>query len=287
MFDLDLLKTFVSVVDAGGFTRAGERVNRTQSTVSQQIRKLEDQAGATLLIREGRGVRLTGEGERLVGYARRILALSEEAVHVVGAATVAEQVRLGLTEDFAIAELTNLVSHFSGLRPDCRLDVRCDLSVALDAGLERGDLDIVLLKRDAGGGPAEGVWPEQLLWVGAEGRDWRRADPVPLIAFPQGCRYRNRAVHALESSGRGWRVAYESASLIGVEAAISGGLGVALIEARALKPGYRVLAPADGFPAVPPTELALRVAPGARRPVLELAELIIRFCEREGLARAA
>ncbi|WP_029075995.1 LysR family transcriptional regulator [Kaistia adipata] len=287
MFELDLLKTFVSVVDSGGFTRAGERVHRTQSTVSQQIRKLEEAAGATLLLREGRGVRLTAEGERLVGYARRILALSEEARSAVGAAASVEQVRLGLTEDFAIAELTGLVSHFSKMRPDCRLDVRCDLSVALETGLERGDLDIVLVKRDADGGPAEGAWREQLLWVGGEGRDWRRADPVPLIAFPQGCRYRNRAVHALEASGRRWRVAYESASLIGVEAAISGGLGVALIEARAQKPGYRVLAPADGFPSVPPTELALRMAPGARRPVLELAELIIRFCEREGLARAA
>jgi DNA-binding transcriptional LysR family regulator len=287
MFDLDLLKTFVSVVDAGGFTRAGERVHRTQSTVSQQVRKLEDLAGAALILREGRGVRLTAEGERLVGYARRILALSEEARSAVGAASAVEQVRLGLTEDFAIAELTGLVSQFATLRPDCRLDVRCDLSVALEAGLERGDLDIVLFKRDAGGGPAEGVWAEQLLWVGAEGRDWRRAEPVPLIAFPQGCRYRNRAVHALEASGRRWRVAYESASLIGIEAAISGGLGVALVEARALKPGYRVLSAGDGFPPVPPTELALRVAADARRPVRDLADLVIRFCEREGLARAA
>lgn len=287
MFDLDLLKTFVSVVDAGGFTRAGERVHRTQSTVSQQIRKLEAAAGAPLILREGRGVRLTAEGERLVGYARRILALSEEALHVVGTTTEAEQVRLGLTEDFAIAELTGLVSQFAKMRPDCRLDVRCDLSVALEAGLERGDLDIVLFKRDAGGGPAEGVWAEQLLWVGASGRDWRGGEPVPLIAFPQGCRYRNRAVHALEASGRRWRVAYESASLIGIEAAISGGLGVALIEARAVKPGYRIFSAEDGFPSVPPTELALRVAPDARRPVLELAELVVRFCEREGLARAA
>jgi len=286
MFDLDLLKTFVSVVDAGGFTRAGERVHRTQSTISQQIRKLEDLAGTPLLIREGRGVALTREGERLVGYARRILALSEEARSVVGASLASEHVRLGLTEDFAVAELTALVAQFARLRPECRLDVRCDLSVELERGLERGDLDIVLMKRDAGGGPAEGVWPETLVWVGARDLDWRRADPVPLIAFPQGCRYRDRAVHALESSGRRWRVAYESASLIGIEAAISGGLGVALIEARAVRPAYAVLS-GEGFPSVPPTELALRVASGARRPVRDLADLVIAYCEREGLARAA
>ncbi|WP_336800404.1 LysR substrate-binding domain-containing protein [Kaistia sp. MMO-174] len=286
MFDLDLLKTFVSVVDAGGFTRAGERVHRTQSTISQQIRKLEDLAGTPLLIREGRGVALTAEGERLVGYARRILALSQEARSVVGAAQAAEHVRLGLTEDFAVAELTSLVAQFAKLRPECRLDVRCDLSVELERGLERGDLDLVLMKRDAGGGPAEGIWPEKLVWVGAADVDWRRVDPVPLIAFPQGCRYRDRAVHALEASGRRWRVAYESASLIGIEAAIAGGLGVALIEARAVRPSYAVLV-GDGFVPVPPTELALKVAPGARRPVRDLADLVLAYCEQEGLARAA
>jgi len=144
----------------------------------------------------------------------------------------------------------------------------------------------VLMKRDAGGGPAEGVWPERLVWVGARDLDWKHADPVPLIAFPQGCRYRDRAVHALESSGRRWRVAYESASLIGIEAAIAGGLGVALVEARAVRPTYAVLS-GEGFPSVPPTELALRVASGARRSVRDLADLVIAFCEREGLARAA
>ena len=285
MFDLDLLKTFVSVVDAGGFTRAGERVHRTQSTISQQIRRLEELAGTPLLLREGRGVALTAEGERLLGYARRILALSEEARSAV-AASPGEHVRLGLTEDFAVAELTGLVAQFARLRPECRLDVRCDLSVELEQGLERGDLDIVLMKRDAGGGPAEGVWPETLVWVGAGDLDWKRADPVPLIAFPQGCRYRDRAIHALESSGRRWRIAYESASLIGIEAAITGGLGVALIEARAIRPAYSILT-GEGFVAVPPTELALRIASGARRPVRDLADLVIGFCNQEGLSRAA
>ncbi|MCX5516119.1 LysR family transcriptional regulator [Kaistia algarum] len=286
MYDLDLLKSFVSVVDAGGFTRAGERVHRTQSTVSQQIRKLEDKVGAPLIRRDGRGVSTTEAGERLLPYARRILALSLEAASAVGNAMSGERVGLGLTEDFAIAELTGLVAAFSFERPDCRLDIRCDLSVALEAALLAGDLDIALLKRDAGGGPAYGSWPERLVWATAA-RSGALPDPLPLIAFPQGCRYRNRAVHALEAAGRRWRIAYESASLVGIDAAIAGGLGVALIEARALRPAYRVLGRADGFPDVPPTELALLVSAEAGGAARELATMLAGFCNRELQARAA
>jgi DNA-binding transcriptional LysR family regulator len=286
MFDLDLLKCFVSVVDAGGFTRAGERVHRTQSTVSQQIKRLEEQAATPLLRREGRGVSLTGEGEKLLFYARRILALSQEAASAIGEAAGGDHVRLGLTEDFAIAELTGLVAAFTAGRPDCRLDMRCDLSAELEAALRRDDLDIALLKRDAGGGRAYGVWPEHLVWV-TGGPRTRFADPLPLIAFPQGCRYRNRAVHALEASGRRWRIAYESASLVGIDAAIAGGLGVALMERRAVRPGYRVLGASDGFPDVPATELALLVADKAGEAALALAALVASFCHRELMSRAA
>jgi len=286
MFDLDLLKSFVSVVDAGGFTRAGERVHRTQSTVSQQIRKLEEQAGATLINREGRGVSLTSEGEKLLLYARRILALSAEAASVVGGAAGRECARLGLPEDFALVELTALVATFAARRPDCRLEVRCDLSVELEAALRRGDLDLVLVKRDAGEAGAEASWPERLVW--ATGRpELASMEPLPLIAFPQGCRYRNRAIHALEATGRRWRIAYESASLVGIDAAITGGIGIALIEARSLKRGYRVLGPADGFPDVPLTELALLVASKADPAARELAGLVAAFCDKGLADRAA
>ena len=112
-------------------------------------------------------------------------------------------------------------------------------------------------------------------------------EPIPLIAFPQGCRYRNRAIHALESTGRRWRIAYESASLVGIDAAITGGIGIALIEARSLKRGYRVLGPADGFPDVPLTELALLVASKADPAARELAGLVAAFCDKGLADRAA
>lgn len=286
MFEIDLLRSFVSVVDAGGFTRAGERVHRTQSTVSQQIRRLEEQAGTMLLRRDGRGVKPTAAGEKLLHYARRILALSEEAASAVGETAGGDRVGLGLTEDFAIAELTGLVAAFAAERPECRLDIRCDLSVELEAALARGEIDVALFKRDAGAGPARGRWPERLMWVSGP-RAPERADPLPLIAFPQGCRYRNRAIHALEAAGRRWRIGYESASLVGIHAAIAGGLGVALVEARAVQPDYRILGPADGLPPVPPTELALLIGERAGEAARELATIVARFCDSELGRRAA
>src|ERR1051326_7268181 len=138
MLDLDLLRSFVSVVDAGGFTRAGERVHRTQSTVSQQIRRLEDALGRELILRNGRQATPTEEGERLLSYARRILALAEEARDVVARPAGEGVVRLGLPEDFAAYRLADLLSEFARSRPGLRLDVRCGLSVRLPPRRERG-----------------------------------------------------------------------------------------------------------------------------------------------------
>src|ERR1700730_13326309 len=165
MFDLDLLRSFVAVVDTGGFTRAGERVHRTQSTVSQQIRRLEDTFGFPLLHRNGKQATPTEEGERLLSYARRILALAEEARDVVVRPASDGVVRLGIPEDFAANRLNKGLSKFVRSRPALRLDVRCDLSVKLHSDLERGELDLALMKRDAGGSGAIAVWPEILHWV--------------------------------------------------------------------------------------------------------------------------
>src|SRR5215472_3222464 len=140
MLDLELLKSFVSVVDAGGFTRAGERVHRTQSTVSQQIKRLEEDVGQILLIRSGKDVTPTEAGERLLSYARRLLSLAEEARDVVAQPGNEGAVRLGIPEDFAAYRLAKLLAAFSRAHPNMRLDVRADQSLVLKRDLERGDL---------------------------------------------------------------------------------------------------------------------------------------------------
>src|SRR6202035_2535730 len=165
MLDLELLRSFVSVVDSGGFTRAGERVHRTQSTVSQQIKRLQDDVGQPLLNRNGKDVTPTEAGERLLSYARRLLSLAEEARDVVAQPSNEGAVRLGIPEDFAAYRLAKLLAAFSRSHPSLRLDVRADQSIYLRRDLERGDLDLALLKRDAGEKGGIAVWPERVHWV--------------------------------------------------------------------------------------------------------------------------
>ena len=279
MLDLDLLRSFVSVVDAGGFTRAGERVHRTQSTVSQQIKRLEDALGRPLLHRNGKRVAPTEEGERLLSYARRILALADEAHQVVAQSAGAGMVRLGLPEDFAASRLAQVLARFARSHQGARLDVRCDLSVRLRDDLDRGELDLILFKRDAGERGGIACWPERLSWIASRRSepDLRR-DPVPLVVFPQGCLYRNRAVHALEAAGRAWYIAYSSPNFYGIQAAVSAGLGVSILPQGSILPEHRVLGTKDGFAKVPNTELALLAAPDASPATRRLADVLAHFC---------
>jgi DNA-binding transcriptional LysR family regulator len=279
MLDIDLLRSFVSVVDTGGFTRAGERVHRTQSTVSQQIRRLEETLGHALLHRNGKQATPTEQGERLVNYARRILALEQEARDVVAQPTGEGTVRLGIPEDFAAYRLTELLSDFTRSRPGLRLDVRCGLSVQIRRALERGELDLALFKRDAGESGGIAAWPEQLCWVASRRHpiDFRR-NPVPLVMFEQGCLYRDRMIHAIETAGRTWHIAYMSPNLPGIQAAVSVGLGVSILPKVAVLADHRPLVPKDGFPPVTKTEIALVIAADASAATRRLAELLTEFC---------
>jgi len=282
MFDLELLKTFVSVVDAGGFTRGGERVNRTQSTVSQQIRKLEEQLGRPLLLRQraGKSIHLTEDGERLIGYARRLVQLAVEAHSVVCSGTESGVVKLGVPEDFDVQQLMVLLSGFARQHPEVRLDTFNGLSVDLHARLEAREIDLALVKRDAGErsslNPVLASWPEKLSWIAGHGMTVVD-DPVPLAVYGQGCIYRNRVIHALESAGRKWRIAFSSQSLVGIQAAVSANLGISLLPSSAVLASHRPLTALEGFSTAPPTELALicasRLMPNVQRKVADYLRL--------------
>ncbi len=278
--DIDLLRSFVAVVDAGGFTRGAERVHRTQSTVSQQIQRLEEAAGGVLLLRQGRRVAPTEEGARLLAYARRILALHEEARQVLASEGPGEVVRLGSPEDFATIHLPRVLAGWARSRPRLRVEMRCDLSAALRRDLERGDLDLAVVKQPPGTAGGLGVWREALSWWGAPGL--ALAEPVPLVVYPHGCHYRNHAIHALEAAGRRWRVAYASPSLTGLKAAVAAGLGVSPLPATAAADGFVAM---EGLPALPDSELGLHLAAGPVRPaVRDLADHILARLDGAPLA---
>ena len=280
MFDLELLHTLVCVVDEGSFTRAAERVHRTQSTVSQQIRKLEESAGQTLLVRDrsGQHVSPTEHGKLLTHYARRLLNLSREAREALSTEASVVPVRLGVPEDFDAARLASMLSGFVSARPEARLETVSGMSTDLRRQLESGEIDIALVKREAGSGECHASWPEPLVWVCGQGQDMQ-LDTLPLALFPQGCIYRQRAIRTLDKARRSWRVAFGSHSLTGIQAAVTSGLGISILPQSAVLPSHRIC---SELPPVPPSELAL--VSGAER--LSATHRGLIECLREEISRS-
>lgn len=282
MLDLDLVRTFVAVVEERSFTRAAERVHRTQSTVSQQIRRLEASLEVDLLRRTTAANQVvpTEAGERLLIYAQRLLSLAREAEDMVVRERPSGLVRLGLPEDFKSDLLTELIAGFASAYPKIRIDTVCGLTAEVEPLLHAEELDLALIKREAGEGPCLACWPEELVWVGRT-ETIRESDPVPLAVFPQGCLYRARIIHTMEAQDRRWRIAYSSASLTGILAAVSSGLAISLLAKSAITNDLNILNGRPGFPEVAPTELALVKHQSPSSPAARsLADYIITSWDR-------
>lgn len=274
LLDPHLLQSFVAIVETGSFTRAGERVHLTQSTISQQMRRLEQQLGCTLLDRSGRQVVTTAQGETLLGLARRILGLLARAGARVSEAS--HPLRLGVPEDFAAGAMTAVLATFARHYPEVRLEVRSDLSHALWQAFEGGELDLALIKQGRGQGEPIARWREPLAWV--DSREWPASerDPLPLVVFPSEGLYRRQMTDALDAEGRAWRIAYVSASLASLQGAVSAGIGVSLLPARLVQVDQveRV-----DWPAVRSVELALHQGAGDSEPLSQLCEALIALCD--------
>lgn len=274
LLDPHLLQSFVAIVETGSFTRAGERMHLTQSTISQQMRRLEQQLGCPLLDRSGRQVVTTAQGETLLGLARRILGLLALAGDRVGEASL--PLRLGVPEDFAAGAMTAVLAAFARQYPEVRLEVQSDLSHALWQAFEGGELDLALIKQGRGQGEPIARWREPLAWV--DSRDWPAGerDPVPLVVFPNEGLYRRQITDALDARGIPWRIAYVSASLASLQGAVSAGIGVSLLPARLLQPDQVEL---TDWPAVRSVELALHLGAGGSEPLARLCEALIALCD--------
>lgn len=280
MLDPVLLKSFVAVVESGSFTRAGDRVHLSQSTVSQHLRRLEEQLGSELLDRSGRYVVTTESGARLLVHARRLLALMEEAVAEMREGQTQGEIRLGVPEDFAAEPLTSVLADFARRHPALRLDVNSGLSNTLWQQYGAGSYDLVLVKQRLGHTVGEAAWPEPLAWLDSRQQPCWQRDPLPLVVFPVGGLYRDEMIHSLESHGRRWRIAYSSASLAGVRAAVASGLGISLLPARLAGRDHGTLGPAEGFAPLPQLELVLHCRPEAHPRVRELATALVAMCQQ-------
>ncbi|MGN5074441.1 LysR family transcriptional regulator [Aeromonas veronii] len=274
MLDPLLLRSFIAIIDTGSFTQAGERVHLTQSTISQQIRRLEQQLGCPLLDRSGRLVVATAEGEKLLGLARRILALLAQAEEQVTEGSVA--LSLGVPEDFAAGTITSVLAAFARDYPEVRLEVQSGLSHEIWQRFEAGDLDLALVKQTRGKGAPLASWREPLVWV--DSRDWpaRERDPLPLVVFPSEGLYRRQMTEALDGLGRRWRIAYVSASLASLQGAVSAGIGVSLLPKRLMPADQLAL---TQWPKVAPVELALHAGGSGSEPLTRLSSALIALCD--------
>ncbi|MDQ0627353.1 LysR family transcriptional regulator [Paraburkholderia graminis] len=276
MFDTVLLRSFVAVVKEGGFTHAAARLNLTQSAVSAHVRRLENQIGRELLARTTRSVALTADGELLLGYARAILALNQDAQAQLSRAPSEGEVRVGLSEDLSNVRLMNVMQAFAVRYPRIAFSVRVGIPADLLVAMDHGELDVVIGGRCDGGRPGQVLWREPLVWAGAEWRSLTHGAPVPLALFPEPCPYREAALAALARGGVEYRIALVGSSVAGLRAAAQAGFAVTPIVHTQLVNGLRVMPPDAGLPALPDVEFTM-FASGASSPKIadELAGAIV------------
>jgi DNA-binding transcriptional LysR family regulator len=265
--DDGLLRSFVAVAETESFTTAAQRVHRSQSAISQQMRRLEEIAGTVLLNRGTRHVALTAQGEVFLAYTRRILRLQEEALAAVKSEAVQYPLRVGMPDDYAEALLPGLLPAFGARHPSVRPHVHCAMSTQLLRRLGMGELDLAVTIRHSGAGQGRAtgrtIRREELAWVAGPNYAHDPDAPMPLALFPEGCPYRSRGINALLQTGRDWQLIYTTQSPTGIRIAVERQGAVTVNAARTTPGSWQVLGPAQGLPALPPVELELHRSPSA------------------------
>jgi len=293
LYDLDVLRTFCTGVELGSFARAADRLGRSTSAVSAQLKKLESQCGTPLLRKSGRGLVLTEAGETLRGYALRLLELNDRAVAAVRGSELRGLVRLGLQEDLGESVLPHVLGQFARAHPHVRIEASVARSDELRERMALGQFDLALLW-DVGMNHAcvhgEHIMRLPLQWIGPASLDaaeagWARGlnggaqgdEALPLAMLEAPCPLRDIVTAALDKKGLAWRHAFNSASLTAVWAATAAGLGLSVRTPFGLPVHVRPLdAQALGLPALPSMDLILgRAALDAPEPVDRLARILV------------
>jgi DNA-binding transcriptional LysR family regulator len=268
MLDTDQLRSFLAIVDSGSFTKAAERVHKTQSAVSMHIRRLEEQLGCALFVKHGRGARLTAEGERLIEFARRIIQVEAGALAALSRKGLRGAVRLGIPDDYAESFLAEILSRFNRRHPLVEVSVVCEASIELAAQVAAGALEPARL---AGFRDFELLREEPLVWAAAERFRTEEGTPVPLALGSGTCIWRRAAEDALAASPRPTRGLFFSKNFTAIGSIVRAGLAVTILPVSMVGQGLRVLGRDDGLPELPLTRMGLIRAPG--RPTEEAVAL--------------
>lgn len=255
--DLDLLRTFVTVVESGSFSNAAPLVGRSQSAVSMQMQRLEQSVGRELLVRGPQAARPNAAGEELLVYARKLLRLSDEAKAAVMRPEEVGSVRLGVPEDYVAQFLPPVLAHFAAEHPLVTVELICEPSRQLIPAIQSGRIDLAIVTR----------LPEQtfdaqrrepLVWVATQSHVVWEADPLPIALFEAGCGpAHSHVLEALNGADRAYRVAYSSASLAGLITVVEAGLAVAGLPRCSVPPSLRIVGEREGLPFIRELEMSV------------------------------
>jgi len=281
--DMDLLRTFETGVRLGSFSKAAVAVGRTQSAVSLQMRRLEEQVGVTLFRRDGRNLGLSEAGKMLHRYAQRMLDLNDEALDALARQEVEGEIRVGIPPDLAETWLPRMLARFMRVHPAVAIEARVDRNARLLEDVATGRIDVALAWDVSGSSepPAGHVATLPMVWIAArsEGASFS-GGVLPLVAMNEPCLFRARALAALRAGGIDWRVTFVSSSLAGVWAATAAGLGVTVRTAAALPPDVmRLQQPA--LPDLGTVRLCVHTADDASRTVRTFAAILVETVREE------
>ena len=276
---LEQLRSFVAVVQCGGFQQAGELVNRSQSAVTQSIKRLEESLGCALLIRKQGHLRgTTSEGQRFLRHALGVLEQVDQAIGALKHPLLKGYVRLGVPDDFVIEHLHTVISRCLVIHPSLRIDVVSTVSSNLLSLFRQQKLDIVICKMLAPQPEScltyEILRSEPLYWVADQAVAFGDIQHIPLVVFPDGCAYRQAALAVLERHEKPWHIAYTSASYENIRRAVSAGLGIGILSRSAVGAQHVVLDEAHAFPALPMVHLAMAVR-GEQRLYRQVADYLV------------
>jgi DNA-binding transcriptional LysR family regulator len=257
--DIDILRTLVTAQQLGGFNRAAQRVGRSQSAVSQQIRKMEGQLGKPLFRKAGRALTVTEAGDVLLSYARRILDLNDEAVAAVQGIAVGGSVRFGLQTDFTENWLPRALVRFKEVHPEIQVEVSADRQAILLDRLDKGQLDLALLFGASRRSDAECLTALPMVWISSGKKQFKlQADrPVPLALCNAPCFFREVAIGALNEAGIPWNITFTSLSVHGIWAAVEADLGITLRTATGMPAQLTVMESRTGLPRLPKVDVSL------------------------------
>ena len=246
--DVDHLKTFLAIAETGNFTKAADEVNKTQSAVSMQMKRLEEMLGRSLFEREGRGSKLSEDGARFIDHARRMVDLNDELVSAYTKPDLKGTVRFGTSDDYTDFFLPEVLGKFARSHPLVTVEVECVGSAILFERIRRGETDLALVTLRQNDDESEVMRSEQLRWVTSAKHNTHLLPVLPLAVADSGCDWRRFSEETLNRSKRAYRIAYSSSNRAAIDAAVLQGLAVATMPEICVRPGMRVLTEAEGFP---------------------------------------